>query len=785
MSKKFITLLIASMALLGTWLYAQKVPQRRPNAPPPTTNNAALTPAQTDAMVRTLRQSMTNSPGGSSNAPVTAPNTPVPATLPLLNAAPAPVQVALPSAGGTASPASQQTIQAIAPPVLAAPASVVSPTSVPAATPPAFAQPALNTNPVASTVPNPVAPASGPRLPGVPAAAPEIAAPDAQAAAEQDIIPAGMIQIQGMALDQFFEVYSMISGRSVLHPYALAGAPQGITLKAQTAWTRQEAIFAMDAVLALNGIAMIHTADKFVTAIPEQIAGTQGSKLSQVKTGNYTESDEFVTQIVTLKTVKPSELGQVLATFSKIPNSITPFDNNQTIVLREHASNVKRMLALIEKIDVVRESDYKLEVIPIKYGKVGDLYNTMASLISGQAGGGSAGGAPRAGRQTTRLGQAQQNSRQPGQALQPQQPPQSAGGAQNTFQNRLQQIVSRAAGGPEVQLLEDAKIVPDERSNKLLIFANKRDMEMITNIVAKVDVLLAQVLIEAIIMEVQLGDSQNIGVSVLQNPKRFSQDVTGAGAVNNGQSFLNNITNFPGALPSGFNYFGKIGNDLELAVKAIASDSTINVISRPRVQTSHAIPGTFEFVQTVPYPSGSYDSYGGYGGGFGGFGGGTPRTIIEKVDVGIRLGVTPFITPEGLVVMEITQEASQVGADKIIDGNPIPVINKRVAEATLTVRNRDTIMMGGFITESKTKNKSGVPILKDIPGLGVLFRSKNSENSRSELIILMRATVLETPEEAAITAMDEKSQLPGIQEAEKQFQAEDQKRLKKVKTSKR
>jgi general secretion pathway protein D len=272
---------------------------------------------------------------------------------------------------------------------------------------------------------------------------------------------------------------------------------------------------------------------------------------------------------------------------------------------------------------------------------------------------------------------------------------------------------------------------------------------------------------------------------LLQNPRRFSGDVSGAGAANNGASFLNNITNFPGALPSGFSYFGKIGSELEVAVKAIANDSVINVISRPRIQTSHAIPGTFDVVQTVPYPSGSYDAYG-YGGGFGGgFGGGgyTPRTIIERIDVGIRLGVTPFITPEGLVVMEIFQEASQVGADKVIDGNPIPVINKRTAEATLTVRNRDTIMMGGFITDSKSKSKSGVPILKDIPGLGVLFRSKNSDNSRSELIILMRATVLESPEAAAITAMEEKSQLPGIQQAEKQFQADDAKRRKKLKTS--
>lgn len=598
-----------------------------------------------------------------------------------------------------------------------------------------------------------------------------------------------------MALDQFFELYSMISGRTVLRPYELTGAAKGITLKAQTDWTRDEAIFAMDSALALNGIAMIPVSEKFVKAVLAQSAPTEGSELVKVEPAPGSQAEQFITQIVELKVVKPSEIAQLLATFSKIPNSITPFDNNNTIVLREYGSNVKRMLEVIRKVDVERESDYKLEVIPIRYGKVTDLYNTMGSLISGQpsSGGGSTttqrtggtrGGLSRGGSGGGGLrgGLNQRNQSGLVNPMQQQPQPVSAGGAQSSFQNRLQQIVSRAAGGAEVELLQEARIVPDERSNTLLIFANKRDIEMITNIVAKVDVLLAQVLIEAIILEVKLNDSQNVGVSMLQQPKRFGNDLSGVGGVNNGQQFLSGITNLAGSMPSGFSYFGKIGDDMDFAVTALARDSNVKVTSRPRVQTSHGIPGDFIITEQVPYVSALNDY-----GGFGGFGGSSAltRSQVEYLDIGVELYVTPYITPDGYVVMDINQTFSQRGPDVIIDGNPFPSLNNRETTSTLTVRDGDTIMMGGFITDSKNRAKSGVPFLKDVPLLGALFRSKSSSTDRTELIVLMRATVLENPRQAALVADKERQQLPGIQAAEQEFKAIEEKHRRKGERSRR
>jgi general secretion pathway protein D len=620
-----------------------------------------------------------------------------------------------------------------------------------------------------------------------------------------------------MPIEQFFDLYSLYSGRTILRPYALP-APQGLTLKAQTDLTRREVVEAMDGVLALNNITMIPVGDKFVKAVPSNMADKEGMEISKTPVSDLPNAEQFITRIVKLKTAKPSELAPTLQGLAKTPTAVTPIDANQTLILRDYSSNIRRMLEIIEKVDVVPVSDFTLEVIPIKYGKVSDIYATMSALISGGGGGGAAattGGTTAGGFGTRpvggfgggmgRFGGGLGTSRYGGygssyggygggsygyrgsygggygsgyypqdvdtQKVTPQQvaPGASPGAAQSSFQQRLNQIVNRAAGQEQIKILENAQIVPDERSNKLLIFSNKRDMAMITNIVSKLDVMLAQVLIEAIILEVKLGDSLKYGVSSSQNPKSFGRDFQGAGAINNGQ-FISGLTNFPSSTPSGFSYYGTIKDDFNVAITAIAQDNEINIVSRPRIQTSHAIPGSFFIGETVPYVTGVYD-YGSYVGGLG------TRSQIQQQEIGLSLDVTPFITPEGMVVMEIMENFQQRGQDVIIDNNPIPLVNTRQASAVLTVRNGDIIMLGGFITESRSKSKSGVPFLKDIPGLGALFRTTNKQNDRTELILLMKATVLDTPESAAFLAQSERLQLPGVRKAEREFEQSETKRL--------
>jgi type II secretory pathway component GspD/PulD (secretin) len=263
----------------------------------------------------------------------------------------------------------------------------------------------------------------------------------------------------------------------------------------------------------------------------------------------------------------------------------------------------------------------------------------------------------------------------------------------------------------------------------------------------------------------------------------------GGGGMNNGQSFMNflqqftyvtnyvpgtsntvianiistlvpptygtNGSSFGNSLPSGFSYFGNIGPSWDVALQAAAADSATTVIQRPRIQTSQAKAASFFVGQTVPYVTGST-----YGSAYGN------SSSYSQLSVGVELDVTPFINPDGLVVMDIQQEIDDLNGYTTIEnvGN-VPNTTKRTLNSEIAVRDRDTIILGGFIRTDKSKSRSGVPLLMDIPLLGNLFTYRADSKDRSEMVVMIRPTVLKTPEIAASQAIKEEQRLPGISAA--------------------
>ena len=310
-------------------------------------------------------------------------------------------------------------------------------------------------------------------------------------------------------------------------------------------------------------------------------------------------------------------------------------------------------------------------------------------------------------------------------------------------------------------------------------------MGRIKGIIGQLDVLLAQVLIESIIMDVSLGSSRSLGVSAQQKAKQLNgSNTAGGGVINNGNtSFLNTVQNLvtngngsvisklsssiPTNSSSGLSYYGSIGNTWDIAVKAAESDNNANIIQRPRIQTSQAKAAQFFVGETVPYVNSTYNnsSTGGYGG-----------SSYSQLSVGVELDVTPFINPDGLVVMDIQQEIDEISGYTQIDGNNVPNTVKRTLSSEIAVKNRDTVIFGGFVKTDKSHTGSGVPILKDIPLLGWLFRSTDDSKDRTELLVMLRPTVLKTPELAAAQTIKEAQRLPGVSAAAAE-DAEDERKL--------
>ena len=214
-------------------------------------------------------------------------------------------------------------------------------------------------------------------------------------------------------------------------------------------------------------------------------------------------------------------------------------------------------------------------------------------------------------------------------------------------------------------------------------------------------------------------------------------------------------------------YFGQIGNsDYDVAIQAAASDDSIKIIQKPRIQTFQAQPASFFVGSTVPYVTSTYN------GGTTGIG-----SSYSQLSVGVSLNVTPFINPDGLVVMQIQEEIDNISGYTTIDGNPVPNTSSKTLSSNVAVKDRDSIILGGAIDSEKDFNKSGVPLLQDIPLLGALFSSRSSTKSRDELLVLVRPTVLKTPELAAAQAKKEEARLPGIANLEAEDNKEELKQV--------
>jgi general secretion pathway protein D len=674
-------------------------------------------------------------------------------------------------------------------------------TNTPAATASPAAVPTVNGigTPSAPSAPS-VVPAG---LPGSPA--PDPSSPSATAASAPAEVADFNCDLEGVDVNQVLNLYADLVGRTLLH----AGLPQvSIVLKTKTALTKTEAIQALRAVLALNNISVIDVGDKFVKVVQSDQANAQAAEIDHTDAANLPNLGSYVTHIVQLKYIKPSDMVPIIQPFARLQASILPIDSNGILVLRDYAENVKRMLEMIDQIDVSVPAEYISEVIPIRYAQAADIANALNTLggsggstVSFGSSGASASINGLANRPTTG-GLSGGGISGPGNSYQAggingqNQPrtigtPATANGTPatgTTFQQRLQSIINKAStpGGTQdqIQVFGQTKIIADERSNSLLVFATRADMDNIKRVIGQLDVLLAQVLIESVIIEVQLGKTLQLGVSAAQNPKVFSpsQGIAGGGGSVNGPGFLNFLNNattngfsvgtnssaiFGNALGSGLSYFGNIGPTWDVAIAAAASDSTATVIQRPRIQTSQAKPASFFVGQTVPYVTGST-----YGSAYGN------SSSYSQLSVGVELDVTPFINPDGLVVMDINQEIDDISGSTSIAGvGNIPNTDKRTLSSEIAVKDRDTVMLGGFVRSDKSKSKTGVPFLQDIPLLGNLFTQRNDSKDRDETVVMIRPTVLKTPELAAAQTIKEQQRLPGIIHAEADDDADAQKQI--------
>ncbi len=297
-------------------------------------------------------------------------------------------------------------------------------------------------------------------------------------------------------------------------------------------------------------------------------------------------------------------------------------------------------------------------------------------------------------------------------------------------QNRTQQT-ARDANGRIINVRElqgQISAIPDPNTNSIIVVASPENAEVIRNILDQLDKIPEQVMIETIIVEATLDSSDKLGVewNLIQN-NVFKPGNTGVAGTDFG------LAGATGLDRQGFKYTLS-GGDLSGFIQALKTDQKFQVLSTPRIFTSNNVQAQINISQSVPYIlSSRQDANGAF----------TYNYTFE--DVGIILTVTPRITNNGYVTMEVTQTANELQGFTSFNA---PIVNQRQADTTVSVKDGETIILGGIIRNTVNSTVRKLPILGDLPILGNLFRSTSKQNVKTELLVFLSPRVVRDPNEA-------------------------------------
>jgi general secretion pathway protein D len=366
---------------------------------------------------------------------------------------------------------------------------------------------------------------------------------------------------------------------------------------------------------------------------------------------------------------------------------------NAVLLMTRSAESLARAKGWVERLDQTGSDNRQVRVFPIQNRRAGDLAKILNGVLLGQAA--SSAETPAASNANAALGA---HGRIEPAAL----------------------VATADASPPEPgNPLQGAQVRADTATNSLVVMARPETYGLIESAIRRLDVLPTQVLIEATIAEVGLNDTLRYGV------RWYLQQGLHGVSLNDGTAGSSNLP--------GFNYVFNVPQG-RLVMNALEKVTDLEVISSPALTVLDNETATLKVGDQVPIATRSARSVT------------NPEAPIvndiELKDTGIILTVTPRVNASGIVMLDISQEVSDVvpTSTSAIDS---PTIRQRKINSSVAVQSGAEIVLGGLISSSRQAGKDGIPGLKDIPIIGAAFTSDSvKEKHKSELLIIIRPTVI-------------------------------------------
>ena len=561
---------------------------------------------------------------------------------------------------------------------------------------------------------------------------------------------------------QIVEAVSAVTDRNfIIDPRVNAK----VTMLSKTPMTPDAFYEAFLAILEVHQLAAMQSGD-IIKIIPNATARQYGAPMGS---GRAAGDDDIVTQVIQVKNVGAAQLVPILRPLIPQFGHLAAHPGSNRLIISDRAGNVARMVSIIRRIDLSSEDD--IEVVPLQYASSAEVVRVLTALTQQPR----ADGAPVS---ISLVADARTNSvliggdradrlRLRTLITHLDTPLEDGGDTQVRYlryadaeelatklQQHFQGVVAAAAaaeGGAAAAAPArngDVSVWADTQTNAIVVNAPPKMMRSLMQIVDKLDIRRAQVLVEAIIVEVLAEKTAELGITWAVEGSASTTPIS--------------ATNFPGFGPGVVQLAGAaagggdtpvdpgslIGEGITMGVgrisdtgvsfaailRALEGDADTNIISTPSIVTTDNEEASLNVGQEVPFVTGSFTNTGGN------IGAVNPFQTIQREQVGVKLTITPQINEGNSLLLNINQEISSIAQS--VEGATDLITNQRIVETTVIVDDGQVLVLGGLLEDVLRESEQRVPVLGSIPFLGALFRARTTDKIKTNLLVFIRPKIL-------------------------------------------
>ncbi len=632
--------------------------------------------------------------------------------------------------------------------------------------------------------------------------------------------PSQQVKVKkGMALLNFSDAgikdvvmtISRITGKNfILSPEVMG---RKITIRTTRPIPKKDVFGIFETMLAVNGLSAVR-AGSYYTIVPTRAARQRGLALYSTRDGRkIPRSDRMINLLVPIKFISANDVAQILKPSISPGGNVAVYPKANTLIITERATNAKKFLDLINKLDVDLFDKLNVSLIHVNNVDVSTMAKELLDIFKVLG----------YGKETSQfytipierfnslivfssskelLASAEKWIRQLDQASTSNEVSTHIYYVKNDKASNIKDMLDKLYGtaedtekttGAKAEAgsggqTKDAKANPPaaakaapakpktstshrsfsgksngldifiyEPSNAIIVRSSQRDYQMVLKTIHELDRPPKQVLIDALVVEVALDESTKYGI-------QWSA-LTGNVSLQNNTGLFSTTLDAPTsavstpiglAAVSGLNVLATDSKNFFGFLQAFASEGKVNVLSNPHILVQNYAKASISVGSDEPIATQSTQTAVT-----------TTASLIQSIEyrrTGIILTVTPHITEGGMVSMTLHQEISDVSTSRTVGDGTFPSFTNREAETSVIIKDGQTIAIGGLIDTKKNKTHSGIPLLSKIPLLGNLFKFTSLTNDRTELVILLTPRVIANNADALSATDDLEYKLSGLKD---------------------